>query len=457
MEPSALRVPQFHCSELTTVTVALAAVQTTTASTLPNRRNLPRSFGLGGAMRLLLSQGSRYLEAVCGSWQREGTSVALRARARDAPDLLVEFAPTPFQAFCIRDAEADPPAQGRRVAPGRRRVALGGLPTLIASIPGATVAEQGGLPLSSSGERRPNHACETMNVYGSLVRMASRMPGQGQPVVISMAICLSLGCAPPVTLVANGTQHKMSASDAEHAEQLAARQPPGCAGGGRECCEYWTLQESDAESEDKGNSNSLAGWIGGRRADACFGIQPRAASGQSTTLSLSTSRAKDSEETRNAKPEPTAEERQARARAIADEEIRSGRCNETKVNHLREVLQGVRQVLDSEGRSSGQLYDVRSHEFVVATPEGAELALSPLVGGEYHLIAFQYSRTLRMGVTDRAGYPIKTQSPQLDGVAGLWAHQLAWDSRVMSVNDGEKIKIEIKGDGCTLVVAVLKV
>lgn len=154
--------------------------------------------------------------------------------------------------------------------------------------------------------------------------------------------------------------------------------------------------------------------------------------------------------------EPTAQEMQTRAKAIADEEISSNHCSEKKVGYLREVLQHFAATLDSVSQSSGSnIYTLTSHKLVVTQQKGTELSFDPKFRGEYHVVAFGFYRGLALDAVDSDGYAIKTESSVGEGIGSLLApeHNVSWATRLLQVNTSEQVKLKVKGYGCTLVVA----
>ena len=147
-------------------------------------------------------------------------------------------------------------------------------------------------------------------------------------------------------------------------------------------------------------------------------------------------------------------EREARTRARADEEIRTDRCDQQKVDHLREVLRGMKFTLESVSRGNADLYMLTSHKLVVTRPEGTELTFDPQFGGEYHVIAFGFYRGLKLQAFDGDGYAVNTESAIGDGAANIASQgTVAWATRVLQVSPRGKVRLKVHGYGCTLVVA----
>lgn len=148
------------------------------------------------------------------------------------------------------------------------------------------------------------------------------------------------------------------------------------------------------------------------------------------------------------------ERRQATARAFKDE-AETGRCSTEHVDYLRKVLSGTKQLFD--GMRSGsypQLFDAIGHEMLVASDEGAPATFKAVVGGEIHLFSFQFSQDLRMDVLDGAGYPVTQDSSY--GPLLMRTLRIGGQSRILQANAGEKITVNVKGRGCTLVVAMTR-
>lgn len=145
--------------------------------------------------------------------------------------------------------------------------------------------------------------------------------------------------------------------------------------------------------------------------------------------------------------------RQDRARAIVDEELKTGRCHQSKVDALHDVLAGVRHAF--QNWSGSELFDVVGHTLVVAKDGGTPVELTSGLGGEYHVLAFQYTHSLKLEVEDQQGYAVNERSAFGEGVAQLFT-PIGWDSRVVQVNARKQIPITVHGLGCTLVIAVRK-
>lgn len=219
-------------------------------------------------------------------------------------------------------------------------------------------------------------------------------------------------------------------------------------------------------------SSGLSGWIDGRRWEACSGIQSRAASGQSTTLSLSTSRSKDAEETKNGKPEPTAEERQAseaEASQLArelDDEIASGKCSDRHFSTLEHLMHRVADVL-AKARS-GSVFDVLSQKILPVSTGGTPVKLTTGAGGKLHLLVAGVA-PITIELRDEQGNLHREKSSQgwlihdmhpayetryleryarRQGIADLPEPPVA--SRMLQANANDALAIKAVGRGCTL-------
>lgn len=97
--------------------------------------------------------------------------------------------------------------------------------------------------------------------------------------------------------------------------------------------------------------------------------------------------------------------------ATIEQETQTGRCTDGRANALGAALQSVRQVFESPQSDYGSdFFGVVDHKLLVATPAGEPLSFTPLVGGEMHILALGFDRSLELEVSDDDGYRVSNRS-----------------------------------------------
>jgi hypothetical protein len=143
------------------------------------------------------------------------------------------------------------------------------------------------------------------------------------------------------------------------------------------------------------------------------------------------------------------EKRTQEAKEMAEEELRTGRCVQPHVDDLRRQELAIEQLLPKPGSS---VYTVVGNKLVVATREGAALTIDVGLPGEHHVIAVSYSTKLKLSVLDDQDYPVTTESPLLE--LARTATHLPSEATVVSASGNSRIKVQVSGGGCTLVMAI---
>lgn len=135
------------------------------------------------------------------------------------------------------------------------------------------------------------------------------------------------------------------------------------------------------------------------------------------------------------------------ARSIADEEIRTGRCDDVRHAALEELL--ARDLSIARGMSEPNgVWDLIGHEFVVASDTPTQMIFRPTLGGEYHIIAVG-APPLALDVIDRDGASVRMQSPY----ERVFASTGTGASRLLVGRPREEFTVRVRGAGCVLLMA----
>ena len=164
-------------------------------------------------------------------------------------------------------------------------------------------------------------------------------------------------------------------------------------------------------------------------------------------------------------PEPSAEEtrgreqeRANRIKAMEDEEVRSGKCSEAHVNFLRQGLSALANYLQTSTRSANNpdVFELGAHAFAVGTDTITPWSLAMGIGGEEHIFAVAFAPFGPTGTTfevvDDQGYPVKTPSRLAQMV--FTAFNQPTTGYVLQANAHQTLKMNLKGHGCVLLVAI---
>lgn len=131
--------------------------------------------------------------------------------------------------------------------------------------------------------------------------------------------------------------------------------------------------------------------------------------------------------------------------AVLKKEIDSGRCTDARYEVVSTHVSDVRE------RARSMDFDLLGHEVVVAKPEGTAVDVTSWLGGELHIFSVAFE-PVTIEARDSQDYEMKAKSFFERAVAfGTGAPS---DSRVLQARSGEKVKVTVKGRGCTLVVAL---
>lgn len=143
-----------------------------------------------------------------------------------------------------------------------------------------------------------------------------------------------------------------------------------------------------------------------------------------------------------------AEAAAAAARAESEAELASGRCSDRRHAVLEELL--ARDTVIARGMDGvNGIWTLVGHEYVVARPEGVDVAFTATISGEYHVFAVGPPPVV-LQVVDRDGYAV-TRVSDFETVFG--APDDTSDSRVVDARVREVFRASVRGQGCTLVLA----
>lgn len=145
--------------------------------------------------------------------------------------------------------------------------------------------------------------------------------------------------------------------------------------------------------------------------------------------------------------------RQERARAIADEEIRTGRCDANKVKWLRDVGSWVDQIHSGDGNA---VVSVDKTQFIVASDKPTKIDLASTLSGEYHVVAASFS-PVKLSVSDGQGYVVEGASLIAEELGALAMGKAAIVGSAVRADTREELQASVTGYGCVLVMLVHRV
>ena len=135
----------------------------------------------------------------------------------------------------------------------------------------------------------------------------------------------------------------------------------------------------------------------------------------------------------------------ARVREASDREVTTGRCSDEHIERLRRGL----QILDSIIRN--ERWILAAQKFIVATKDGASLSFAAATSGEHHIFAVGFGKP-DLSVIDAQGYGVRSSSifdPMVET-----SFNLPTRSAVVTATTGDEMKLNVKGHGCALVIAL---
>ncbi len=153
-----------------------------------------------------------------------------------------------------------------------------------------------------------------------------------------------------------------------------------------------------------------------------------------------------------------AEKQAAAAKKMAGDEVTSGRCSEAHVDVLQQGLVVLASYLETSTRSANNsdIFELGAHAFAVATDTITPWSLAMGIGGEEHIFAVAFAPFGPTGTTfevvDDQGYPVKTPSRLAQMV--FTAFNQPTTGYVLQANAHQTLKMNLKGHGCVLLVAI---
>jgi hypothetical protein len=261
-----------------------------------------------------------------------------------------------------------------------------------------------------------------------------------------------VACSHP-TVEAGGAKFPVSSAEADIARKFEQ--------GGADCA-YWTEKATEAADGshketalivvwESHNSDGLAAWARARRDDAC----KREETAKPATNPAPESDDRTSREARARQDQVEEARRVAAMRERLDEEVRSGRCDQKSIAHLRGILDSVTQVMFPSNATSAHsdVWTLLGHRFEVATATATDLSINAGLGGETHVFVIGFAPP-KLSLKDGQGYAISTPSMYAEPLASVFQMRtVGLQTRASSV---EKLSPSIEGRGCVLVFAVQK-
>lgn len=141
-------------------------------------------------------------------------------------------------------------------------------------------------------------------------------------------------------------------------------------------------------------------------------------------------------------------ERKERLQAVADDEIKAGRCTDARAGMFQGGAVRIKQLLD-ESTSGGDVLVIDGSKILVATPAGVPFSFTPF-GGEVHVFAVS-SLPVKLDMRDANNYPVTTGS-QFEPVVAMTGAET--DGRALVANPHSAIAGRVVGAGCTLILLV---
>jgi hypothetical protein len=283
------------------------------------------------------------------------------------------------------------------------------------------------------------------------LREEAEMAGYKAVVVVVGLIPFVVGCggSSASRREVRGATYELTGKEMTFVEQYEREEPK--AGTPKERCEYWTQRSRDAEGEHTIGVlkwpaeyfEHLRGWVSAKKSEAC-GVAEK----EKETAARETRVKKDEKDAIAREEQKKARaENETRALAVSETEVKNGRCDQDRVDALREATSNMRMMVDS--LSSGQqVFRLDSTQIVVATEAGTPLTFKSGLSGEEHLFVFGFS-PVKMQLKDKQGYEVRNRSMYESAFTGMLGENA--DSRVLSSPAGTDVPLTISGKGCALV------
>lgn len=284
----------------------------------------------------------------------------------------------------------------------------------------------------------------------------------------------AVGCGSGAIKQVRGANFDLSGKENGIADEYEQQEPKAADAGQK--CVYWQEREQNAQgSHTIGILNwpsdyfgTLRSWVTAKKDEACA-----AADVAKKEQEAKDAKAKDAE--RASAREKAQEDAEAQIKAekarlakmleLSDQEIQNDRCDQRRHGQLQARLHEAKEIRSPLRDSTSGLL-LMSHQILPTKPDGTDLEIAATLGGEIHIMAVGYG-PLRLDVYDAKGYRSALTSnfrggwpdaPDEDILANLnqtlRSKQIKLDdTRVIHANVGDKIRIQVKGRGCTLVAA----
>jgi hypothetical protein len=139
---------------------------------------------------------------------------------------------------------------------------------------------------------------------------------------------------------------------------------------------------------------------------------------------------------------------QQAAAAVETDEIRTGRCEQSRASNMQNVAAGLGRLASDGLSGGGESFMVIDKKILVATPGGTAATLDTKAGGSEHVFLVSFA-PMTLDVQS-AGYPVSAHSPYETVVRSTTGGRV--DSRTLHANMGEQLQVKATGRGCALLV-----
>jgi hypothetical protein len=139
---------------------------------------------------------------------------------------------------------------------------------------------------------------------------------------------------------------------------------------------------------------------------------------------------------------------QQAAAAVEAEEVRTGRCEQSRASNMQNVAAGLGRLASDGLSGGGESFMVIDKKIIVATPAGTATTLDAKAGGSEHVFLVSFA-PMSLDVQS-AGYPVSAHSPYETVVRSTTGGRV--DSRTLHANMGEQLQAKATGRGCALLV-----
>jgi hypothetical protein len=283
---------------------------------------------------------------------------------------------------------------------------------------------------------------------------------------------LGAACATTSTIEAPSSEAQ-TASDLERDPRSKAS-----SAGLKTACDYWTNAVNGLSATP--DSPALRSWIAAKKEEACTSAATNVPTAQTTPAPRSSpvqtaaaQREKTtawfpadapSESSGGSPPAPAGEAlsnwsapRRRNADEVSDAEIRSGRCEPSRLSALQAHLHRNNEIRKFLNETDWLM--LVAQKIAVVKVEGVTFGFDSLIGGEIHVFAVGYNDP-ELLVLNSQGDPSMLAS----GYEMRWpAREILSDeeiqfkasgrirSRMIQMNNGESLSVRVKGKGCMLI------